>query len=401
MKSPSMTPSASPALLRAALNLSGNGIMLFDCLRTATDNIQDFRLILANRRAEEIVGMSEQEMLNRTGTELFPHYIATELWQQARHVVETGEVYQADIQSPLASHSDEGWFRLTLQKHGDGIAVAFTDISATKQYELELRKLIDNLQRSNQSLERFAYVVSHDLQEPLRKIQSFGDILRGQATDVSSEENIDLIRRMQLAAGRMNALIRDLLAFSRLSSQQEPFQSVNLQKIVNDVLGDLETAIRDRQAVVEIPELPAVMGDAVQLRQLFQNLLSNALKFIKPGDTPHVRITCEQLSGRAIQTMPGQTVATADLDRMFYAIHIADNGIGFDEKYLDRIFTAFQRLHTRTEYQGTGIGLAIVQKVIENHDGYINAHSQPGEGATFTIYLPESAAPAMISGLSA
>lgn len=391
-----MTPSENPALLRAALNLSGNGILLFDCLRTATGSIQDFRLVLANREAEAMTGMSEQTMLNRTATELFPGSLPTNVWQHARRVVETGETYETEFSYRLTDSAEVGWYTLTLQKHGDGLAASFANITDLKRYEQNLQKSIESLQHSNQSLERFAYVVSHDLQEPLRKIQQFGEVLRAQTDGALSQESLEMIRRMQSAAGRMGVLIQDLLTFSRLSTQKQPFSPVNLQEIMDDVLVDLETAVYEKQAVVDITSMPIVLGDALQLRQVFQNLLSNALKFVKStekvrvnsGAVPHVRVDCEQLLGHDIRPLPGQAVAETDLGRSFYAISIIDNGIGFDEKYLGRIFTVFQRLHTRSEYPGTGIGLAIVQKVVENHQGYIGAHSRPGQGATFRVYLP-------------
>ncbi|MFD2569978.1 ATP-binding protein [Spirosoma soli] len=520
MKSASTTPSESPIQLRAALNLSGSGIMLFDCLRTSTGQIQDFRLVLANRKAEEIAGKSEPDMLNHTGADLFPNTVATGIWQHARHVVEHDEPYETEVNYRATNQPKERWYALKLQKHGDGFAASFTDITvlkqqtllvenvlngsingviayeairenkgldvfglpgsrkvsdlrirlaneaaaritntplgqmigntmsalypaahasdifaryvhtietgeaqrfesfytydgvntwfdistskladgvlvtfvditATKRYEQELQKSIDNLQRSNQSLERFAYITSHDLQEPLRKIQSFGEMLRHQSEGTISAQSKDLLERMQSAAGRMNTLICDLLSYSRLSSQKRPFERVNLGQVINDVLTDLETAIQTKQAVLDVTSLPLVTGDAVQLRQVFQNLLSNALKFVKPGSIPRIQVECQRLTGREIVPLPGQAVADPYLDQAFFAIRIVDDGIGFDEKYLDRIFTVFQRLHTRNTYQGTGIGLAIVQKAVENHKGYVGAQSRPGSGATFTVYLPD------------
>lgn len=364
--------------------------MLFDCLRTSTGSIQDFRLVLSNRKAEELVGMSEQKLLSRTWTDLFANTLPDGLRDYARRVVATGEPYETEVHYPATAYANEGWYALTLQKYGDGLAASFADITAAKRQEQKLNTLIDTLQRSNQNLERFAYVASHDLQEPLRKILSFGEVLRHQPAGAISEHSADLIGRMQAAAERMNRLIRDLLLFSRLSTQQLPFQLVNLSEVVRDVLTDLETAIQTKQAQVDVTELPVVPGDPLQLRQLVQNLLSNALKFVKPAHNTIslIRIDCELVSGSQIHSLPGTSVSDADTERSFFAISVSDNGIGFDEKYLDRMFTIFQRLHNRNEYEGTGIGLTIVKRVIDNHQGYINAQSQPGAGATFTVYLP-------------
>jgi signal transduction histidine kinase len=534
MKGLPAVPANDPAQLRAAIDLSGNSILLFQCLRTETGSIQAFRLTLANKKAEELAGLDERIMLGKSPEDLFPHTISTEIWDHARHVVDTGEPFEMEISFRAVEQPHDGCFRLYIQAYQDGIAACLTDITtlkqqshliesvlngsingmiayeamrrnptetgpgelydlrirlankaaarithiplhqligstlltqftnghklgqltpyahtietgetqrietqcivdgrpvwfdilfsklsdgllmtfvdttAVKQSQQELQKTVDDLRRSNQNLERFAYVASHDLQEPLRKIQSFGEMLSLQPEGGLSTYSLELIQRMQTAASRMNTLIRDLLTFSRLSSNKQPFQRVDLGNIVQLVLNDLETVIQEKRADVEVTSLPLVFGDGLQLQQLMQNLLSNALKFVKApengehsttGYRPYVRIDCQRMQGREISTLPGQTVAQADWDRPFFAISVIDNGIGFNEKYLDRIFTIFQRLHTRSEYQGTGIGLAIVQKVIENHNGYLNAHSQLGEGATFTIYLPDEPAPLTLEGL--
>jgi len=240
------------------------------------------------------------------------------------------------------------------------------------------------LQATNENLERFAYVASHDLQEPLRKIQSFGDMLFRRQAGKLDESSLDLIQRMQAAATRMNELIRDLLTFSRFSvAQQEPFEPLSLDKLVADVRNDLEVVIREKEATLHTDALPSVTGDALQLRQLFQNLLSNALKFTRSGVPPHV-----ELRYRLINGADAPLLANLPPDGLFHEISIGDNGIGFDEQYTQRIFEAFQRLHGRGEYPGTGIGLAIVKKVVENHHGGLFVSSQPGEGSTFVVYLP-------------
>jgi signal transduction histidine kinase len=247
----------------------------------------------------------------------------------------------------------------------------------------ELEESNGLLIRSNDNLQRFAYVASHDLQEPLRKIQQFGDLLQNQYGPHLGD-GINYLERMQAAASRMSTLIRDLLSFSRISTQRDSSAPVALNDIVDSVLITLELTIAETRAKVVVNDLPTISGDASQLRQLFQNLLSNALKFRQTGVAPVITVSTQVVA--AFDLPP--SVKPARSSRGYYRIDVADNGIGFDEKYLDRIFEVFQRLHGRNEFSGTGIGLAICEKVVTNHGGVITASSQPGQGATFSIYLP-------------
>lgn len=228
------------------------------------------------------------------------------------------------------------------------------------------------LRRSNAELEKFAYVASHDLQEPLRKIQAFGDRLRTKFREQLAEQGKDFVDRMLASATRMRRLIEDLLSFSRITTKQQPFSQVDLNEVAAGVLSDLEHAITHSQGRVEIGPLPTIEADPVQMRQLFQNLIANGLKFRKPDTPPVVRVTAK------VESSPSGPVCR---------LSFADNGIGFDEIYTDRIFELFQRLHGRNEYEGTGIGLAVCRKIIERHGGTITTQSRPGEGATFTVTL--------------
>jgi PAS domain S-box-containing protein len=237
---------------------------------------------------------------------------------------------------------------------------------------LELRTSSRMLELSNGVLQDFASVAAHDLQEPLRKVQAFGDRLRlgyGHALD---EQGQNYLGRMLSAASRMQILIHDLLAFSRVTSLGQPFVWVNLATVTRDVLSDLEERISETKATIVTGDLPAVEGDPLQLRQLLQNLIGNSLKFHRKGVPPVVRVHA------AVAGDSGQS----------FEISVEDNGIGFDEKYLDRIFSVFQRLHARAEYEGTGIGLAICRKIALRHGGAITAHSIPGQGATFVVTWP-------------
>jgi light-regulated signal transduction histidine kinase (bacteriophytochrome) len=255
-----------------------------------------------------------------------------------------------------------------------GSVLVFKDITERKAADETLTQKAAELARSNSELEQFAFVASHDLQEPLRKIQAFGDRLRGKCEGVLAPEALEYLERMQSASARMRRLIDDLLTFSRVIRNSEPFQVVDLTMLCKEVLGDLEVRIERTGAKIEVGDLPMVDADPMQMRQMFQNLIGNALKFQPPGNIPIVRI-----SGRTITTPAGRSCAE---------INIQDNGIGFDEKYVDRMFAVFQRLHGRTEYEGTGVGLAVCRRITDRHGGTITAHSKPGEGATFIVTLP-------------
>jgi PAS domain S-box-containing protein len=244
-----------------------------------------------------------------------------------------------------------------------------TDITARQKAEEKLQQTLEELKRSNRELEEFAYVASHDLQEPLRKIMTFGDRLKTKFKDRLDEKGQDYLTRMQSAASRMQNLINDLLSYSRVTSKAKPFENVDLNLVIREVLEDLEVRINPAKDRIEVPDLPVIEADPRQMHQLFHNLLSNALKFRRPGQPSLVRIEC----------------MTKDSS---YTIRISDNGVGFDEKHAESIFGIFKRLHSRSEYEGTGVGLAICKKIVERHGGTIKASSPPGQGAVFTISLP-------------
>jgi PAS domain S-box-containing protein len=247
------------------------------------------------------------------------------------------------------------------------------DITELKAANEKLRLYAARLEASNRDLQDFAYVASHDLQEPLRKIQAFGDRLRAKCGDALSETGRDYLARMSDAAARMQTLINDLLSFSRVTTKAQPFAPVDLDKVLREVLSDLEVRIEQTGARVETGPLGAIDADALQMRQLLQNLIGNALKFHKENEPPVIRVTGQRLNGE----WPPRLQIT-----------VTDNGIGFEPKYADRIFGIFQRLHGRGQYEGSGVGLAICKKIAERHGGVITAQSAPGDGATFVVTLP-------------
>lgn len=267
-----------------------------------------------------------------------------------------------------------------VQQRTQELAALNEQLAATNQELVETNHL---LVRSNDNLQTFAYVASHDLQEPLRKVMAFGDLLKIRYADSSGDELV-YIERMQSAAQRMSTLIKDLLNYARLSTQRDDSGPVPLGKVVEQVLTTLELSIQETGAQITVDDLPDVLGDASQLGQLFQNLLSNALKFRRLNVVPRIII---QASWLAADHLP-EAITPSRRAMAYYRIDVSDNGVGFEEKYLDRIFQVFQRLHSKREFAGTGIGLAICEKVVANHGGAITARSQPGQGATFSVYLP-------------
>jgi light-regulated signal transduction histidine kinase (bacteriophytochrome) len=236
--------------------------------------------------------------------------------------------------------------------------------------ERALKIYAAKLQRSNQELEQFATIASHDMQAPLRKIILFSEYLRDSLGDSIPKESRDYLDRMHKATQKMRNLITDLLMLSRVNRKGQPFQWVDLGEILQDVLSDLEEPLRESKGKIEIDQTLSLEADPIQMHQVLQNLIGNALKFRKADTPPHVCVSMERS------------------DANHASITVQDNGIGFDKKYLDRIFAVFERLHGEQEYEGTGMGLAIVSKIVERHGGTVSAHSSPGQGARFTIVLP-------------
>lgn len=250
----------------------------------------------------------------------------------------------------------------------------------------ELQRVNQDLVRSNDNLQQFAYVASHDLQEPLRKIQSFSTLLKQQLGDDQDTSVHDLLQRIGAAGARMSMLIKDLLAYSRIATRQQAFGPIPLAKVINNALDTLSLVIQERGAQISVQDLPIVNGDESQLGQLFQNLLSNAIKFTPADQTPRINVEYARVEASALPEEIRPTPAKAV--PFYHQISVSDQGIGFDTKYLDRIFQVFQRLHGKAQFPGTGVGLAICQRVVQNHGGSITASSTPDEGAIFYVYLP-------------
>lgn len=288
------------------------------------------------------------------------------------------------------SASKDAEFARSLQEANDNLE------EKVRERTEALEHFSNELKRSNRELQDFAFVASHDLQEPLRKIRAFGDRLSVSYGKELGEKGNDYIRRMHNASERMSTLINDLLSFSRITTKAKRFVDVNLNHVLNEVLEDLEISIEDSQARISHEPLPVIHGDFLQIKQLFQNLIGNAIKFRAPDRIPEINITVDFDAGSLHspwhRSDSGEEAQHNDTDdpeapRMV-EISFTDNGVGFDQQYAERIFMPFQRLHGRDHYRGTGIGLSICRRIVERHDGSISASSREGHGSRFTVRLP-------------
>ena len=351
------------------LNSAGEGICGLDANGKAT-YVNPAAVRMTGYEARELMGKPENEIFGSTFPPTGAGSDATKL-EDHTFRRRDGSTFQVEL------------VKTSILENGRdvGAVLIFKDITARRKAEQELARKAEELARSNAELEQFAFVASHDLQEPLRKIQAFGDRVKTKCEKIDLGEAGDYLGRMQNAAARMQTLINDLLAFSRVIRSSQPFVPVDLGAVTKEVLTDLEVRIEKNGARVDLGELPTINGDPTQMRQLMQNLLSNALKFQPPGAQPVVTIRSRVFS-------PDEVAGAAVKANPMWEITVQDNGIGFDEKHLEKIFAVFQRLHGRAEYEGTGIGLAVVRRIVERHGGSITARSQPDKGATFIVTLP-------------
>ena len=369
-------------------------------LRTVIDNLPDLiyakdkqgHFVLNNLAHAKSCGVTPQGMLGNSDFDYFPKELAQQFYDDEQKIIETGQPVINQEQYKCTRGDKSGQKRWTvstkvLWRDDQGAVLGTVGVTrdvhqmklaqeSLRQSEEKLRQFTVQLERSNRELQDFAYVASHDLQEPLRKIVVFGERLKEKNSAALGPEALDYLERMQKAAGRMQTLINDLLTFSRVTTKAHPFAPVNLAEIASEVVNDLEGRIELVKGRVELGTLPVIDAEPLQMRQVLQNLIGNALKFRRPEEPPVVKVEA--------QIIPDPGAPEKKLCRLT----VSDNCIGFDEKYLDRIFNVFQRLHTRNEYEGTGMGLAIVRKIALYHGGDITAKSKPGQGSTFILTIP-------------
>ncbi|HYC85684.1 MAG TPA: PAS domain S-box protein [Chryseosolibacter sp.] len=369
-------------------------------LNRMIEEIQDYAIILLdkgghvihwNRGAESIKGYTEEDILGQHFSIFYsqedrdnhlPDRILAEAVKNGKAVYEgwrkrkDGTIFWGSI--VLTSlHGDDGEVL--------GFSKLTRDLTERKKSEDRMAAKNKELMAMNQELASFAYVASHDLQEPLRKIQTFLSRIEEMEKDHMSERAADYFRRVQAASQRAQTLIQDLLTYSRATTDQRKFEKVDLNQVVQAVKKEYSDTIREKHAVVEVSNLPVVNAIQFQMHQLFVNIIGNSLKFSRPGAAPRIVINSELIPADLV------TLSEKKSD-FFYHITVNDNGIGFEPEYNLKVFELFQRLHGRSEYSGTGIGLAICKKIVENHFGAVRAEGRGDDGATFHIYLPREIA---------
>ncbi|GAB4030311.1 hypothetical protein GCM10028809_23000 [Spirosoma gilvum] len=360
---------------------SSNGISFGQVIRNQEGQIIDGKPIMANEAAIQLVGIPKELYFSKTSVELEPNILNTPYFQKIVHTMDTGEPSLVEYQL----ESTGRWIEISLSRMDrDHLIIIFTDVTDIKAIELQKERLIDQLKRTNAALENFTRAASHDLKEPLRKVHLFTDRLHQRLAAKMNEEEIALMEKVKGANRRMMLLVDDLLAYADMSYATHLLEAVDLNEKVAEVLSDLELVIQEKGTTIEVAKLPVVNGYGRQLGQLFQNLISNALNYSKPGQPSAITITVKEI---AKDKVAAPFIADSD---HYYLFQVKDNGIGFKQEYAETIFQVFTRLHSKEKYPGSGIGLSIVKKVAENHRGFVYAESQEGQGATFSVLLPRN-----------
>ncbi|MBB1285164.1 PAS domain-containing protein [Flavisolibacter sp. BT320] len=365
--------------LEAVFNAAQSGMFIFSPVTNEQGEVTDFRFVITNPTFAAYVGQTPDVLRGELGSTFFPGYLHNGVFAMYKETYLTGNTLRKEVHYNVDQH--DLYLDLMSSKVQDEVLVTFTDLTHVKKAQFELEKLVTELQQSNSKLEEFAHAASHDLKEPIRKVRVFAERLKASLADRMNEGEGVMFERMQNATERMMLLVDDLLTYSYVSMTGVEMEQVDLNEKLSVVLTDLEVAIQEKNARIDVGHLPVVRGYRRQLQQLFQNLVSNALKYSKPDVAPQIAITATTVKGK---DAPGNVPS----EKVYYLIEVKDNGIGFEQVYAERIFQMFQRLHGRTAYDGTGIGLAIARKVVENHHGSIWAESELEKGSSFKVLLP-------------
>lgn len=366
--------------LENVLAHTNNVISFFSPVRDSEGIIKDFKIEFTNHAIEPFLKRKSSSIQNHLMSELLPMNFNNGIFDELVVVLEVQKTRK--FKTLFEFEGTTTWFYTVASLLNGGVLTTSTDITEQVTSNRELRLKNEELQRSNTELKSFNRVASHDLQEPMRKIQLFVSRILESEIQQLSEKGKTYFEKVSSAAHRMQTLIKYLLAYSRLDKTKDDFQDIALQEVLNKVLEDMEERIEESGIEIAIDELPTIRGIPFQLEQLLNNLISNAIKYRGNTENPKIVIDCKKLSRADI---PDEFEKVYE---QYYRLSVMDNGIGFDNAQAEKIFGLFERLHQQNEYSGTGIGLAICKKIAENHKGHIIAESGKGKGATFCVYLP-------------
>lgn len=362
--------------IASVLESSSQGVLSYVAVREK-EQVVDFEIRYANELALEQLNMSADEVIGKRYSSVMALAMESKLRERLMRVLTTRQSEIHEIPSPVYHHR---WFRVLYAPLDDGVTCTSIEITEQKEQAKVMEEKNKELEQSNRELASFAYIASHDLQEPLRKIQTFINLVKKNRDDKEALDNY--FGKINSSAQRMSDLIQSVLAYTRLTKEGEEFVPTDLNTVLEGVKNDLEVQIKEKNAMIKNSVLPVIRANPLQVQQLFSNLISNSLKF--SGDKTLIEISARRATGAEINAADA-----IDKDRHFIKLCFSDNGIGFEPQYREQIFNLFQRLHPKHEYQGTGIGLSIVKKIVDYHGGYISADSAEGRGAVFCIWLPE------------
>ncbi|MFC6096404.1 ATP-binding protein [Flavobacterium qiangtangense] len=362
------------SFLSSVLNSTNYGIASYEAVRNDAGKLIDFKISYTNIEVPRNFGLDPKDVIGKKCSEVYPGIFDNGIFEKMANCMETGIPEKYEI---LATHEGrEMWLSASIEKVNNSVAVTSKNITAEKQAALEIEAMNAELEKQNVELASFAYVSSHDLQEPLRKIQLFTSRILERERENFSDSSVGYFKSITNAANRMQNLIESLLNYSSMDASEIKFIPLDLNKAVDEIKSNMLELIEKRNARIEVEDLPTLAVIPVQFQQLLSNLISNGIKYGKPGIKPHIKINAEIIS---LEEFAGKN---------FWKINVADNGIGFEQEYEHKIFELFKRLHGKTDYEGTGIGLAICKKIAQKHGGFIRAIGNPGIGATFSVFVP-------------
>lgn len=358
--------------VETVINSSVDLIAVFD---------KNLNYLMLNKRSDEYYSLKREQVIGKNILDVYPHVIESGMFEDLKKALSGEYIHNSKYKSSVANKYFDNYYIPLKDVTGKvyGVMAIAHDITRIMEASEKLEILNAELLKSNRDLEQFAYVASHDLQEPLRKIQTFTDLMAESFND--KEKLKKYHNKINQSASRMQGLIQDVLNFSRISKAEEAFEETDLGRILKTIETDFELIVREKGAVINHSALPTVKGIPMQLSQLFSNLIGNALKYNE--QRPVINISSRRLTGEEVKNYSRLNGYSS-----YFELTFADNGIGFEAQYKEQIFNVFQRLHGRQEYSGTGIGLALCKKIVENHQGIIYANAEPGKGAVFTVVLP-------------